>query len=126
MLSPKQQRALTALLAAPTREAAARVCGISARTLYRLEHANSEFSAALEAGRRGALAEASRQLSTCAPAAVAALRGIVADPTEQAAARVAAAGKLLEYALRFAEAADLEQRIAALEREEEGVRGELC
>lgn len=81
--------------------------------------AEPEFSAALEAARRDALAEAARRINGALGCAVAALRSICEDPAASEAARVSAARSLLEFALRYAEASDLEKRIAALESEGE-------
>lgn len=117
MLSPKKQRVLAALLSHPTREAAARACGISARTIYRLEHSDAEFRTALEAGRRAALSDALHSLSATYPQAVEVLRRVAANEQAQDGARVAAARAILEFGLKFSEAADLEQRIAALEQQ---------
>lgn len=52
---------------------------------------------------------------TEAGAALATLRAIVEDPTTPAQARVSAAGKLLDVALRLVEAVDLAERVEALE-----------
>lgn len=120
MLSPKKQKVLVALLSNPTREAAARACGISARTLYRLEHSDAEFRTALEAGRRAALSDALHDLASTYPAAVETLRQTAANEQAQDGARVAAARAILEFGLKFSEAADLEQRIAALEQQQGG------
>lgn len=105
MLTTKQQKALAALLANPSRKAASRACGLSESALYKYEHNNAEFAAALAAGRDSQMQDALQSLNACSGAAVEALRKIVDSPTTQDMNRIAAARALLEFALRFAEGA---------------------
>lgn len=105
MLTVKQRRALAAQLANPSRAAAARACGMSESALYKFEHNNPEYAAALAAGRDSQMTEAVQSLNACTGAAVATLRKIVDDAHAQDMAKVAAARALLEFALRFTESA---------------------
>lgn len=76
---------------------------MSESTLYKLEHRNEEYAAALAAGRDTQMTEAVQSLNSCTGAAVNALRKIVDDARAQDMAKVAAARALLEFALRFSE-----------------------
>lgn len=103
MLTAKQKKALAALLANPSRKAASRACGLSESALYKYEHNDTEFAAALAAGRDSQMQDALQSLNACSGAAVEALRKIVDNPTTQDMNKIAAARALLEFALRFAE-----------------------
>ena len=96
MLSANQRKALAALLASKSRVDAARVCGLSTKTLQCYERL-PEFAEALEKGRREALQD------------------IVQNPDTPDASRVAAARVLLEYGLKYAEMTDINKRLDRLE-----------
>lgn len=93
------------MLSSPSRAAAARACGMSESTLYKLEHRNEEYAAALAAGRDAQMQEAVQSLSACTGAAVETLRKIVDNPSASDINKIAAARALLEFALRFSDSA---------------------
>lgn len=103
MLNARQRQALAALLANPSRKAAARASGISESALFKYEHNNAEFAAALAAGRDAQMTEAVQSLTACTGAAIETLRRIVDSQQAQDMTRIAAARALLEFALRFSE-----------------------
>lgn len=115
MLTTKQQAALAAMITHPTRAAAARACGLCERTLWRYEHEYPEFAAALQQARGEALQNASENLAACYPRAVEVLRELIDNPDTPAAARVSAACALLEFGLRYTEAAEFDARLRQLE-----------
>ena len=93
---------------------AARVCGLSTKTLQGYEKL-PEFADALERGRREALADAAHRISAGYADTVDALQAIVRDDAAADPARVAAARALLDYGLKFAELTDINKRLDRLE-----------
>ena len=114
ILTPQQQKACLALLTEPTIAAAAAKAGVGERTLYRWL-ARDDFVEAYREARRKALGQAVARLQQLSSGAVAVLAQVAADKTAPASARVAAASKILDTAIKAVELEDLEQRIAALE-----------
>ena len=114
-LTPKQQKAIAALLAEPTVERAAARVGIGHRTLHRWQHEDPIFADAYRDARRAAVTQAIARLQQVSSAAVCTLASVMADDTERGATRVTAARVVLELALRAVELEDLEQRITMLE-----------
>lgn len=114
-MTNRHQAALAALLTHPTRAAAARACGLSEKTLWLYEHKNPEFIDALCKARAGMIQQAAESLGTCYPRAVEVLRQLMDDPKQAAPVRVSAARALLEFGLRYSEAADFDKRIRSLE-----------
>ncbi len=114
-LTPKQQKAIAALLTEPTVERAAARVGIGHRTLHRWQHEDVTFANAYRDARRAAVTQAIARLQQASSAAVTTLESVMADDTERGATRVAAARVVLQLALRAVELEDLEQRVAMLE-----------
>jgi len=110
--------AIVALLNCATLKDAAEQCGISKRTLLRwLRH--QSFRARFDEVKRGALSQATAKLRGESGKAVDVLAAIAEDRTAAPGARVIAASRLLELALRAHETEDLQARLEALEREME-------
>jgi hypothetical protein len=106
---------VAALAAGESVAGAARLAGVSDRTVRR-RLADPLFVAAVDLARAELLDESLGLLSASASVAVRVLRLIAADKQYGAAARVTAAGRLLDAVLRHRQALDLERRLAALER----------
>ena len=114
-LTPKQRRAVEALLATGEVTAAARDAGVAKDTMYRwLDQA--PFLAAVREAEAGALDELSRLLVRLSRTAVATLAKAMNDPTTPAATRVRAADATLGRLLQVRELATLDARVAELER----------
>lgn len=113
-MTAAQNRALTALLQCKTREEAARMAGISSRTL-RTYFQNADFVAAYRAAAAEMLQDAVMEARQGVSPALSTLREIAENGEEAAPARVSASKASLEYFLRLHDAADVEDRIAALE-----------
>jgi DNA mismatch repair ATPase MutS len=115
-LTPKQHKALAALLSEPTVTAAAAKVGIGERTLHTWLH-EPAFDEAYTALRHEAVGLAVGRLQHATGIAVDALIEVL--DTEYtpapAAVRVSAAKVIIEYAIRFRELDELESRIAQLE-----------
>ncbi len=114
-LTPKQHKALAALLSEPTVTAAAAKVGIGERTLHTWLH-EPAFADAYTAVRHEAVSQAVGRLQHATGIAVDALVEVLNIRTPvRAAVRVSAAKVIIEYALSLRELDELESRIAALE-----------
>ena len=113
-MTPKQEKALAALISCPTARAAAKAAGLSESALRRYRQ-DPEF--AFEYKRRCAemLETATDNAKAAMPPAIDRLRDIVQDDQQQSQQQIAAARAVLEYGLRLVEANDIEKRLRALE-----------
>ena len=98
-LTPKQTRAVEALLRCRTHEDAAKAAGISPRTLRRWL-AEDDFQDALHDAVRESLSDAVLMLKSSAVTAIGALVDVAQD-AESEHARVQAAGRLLDANMRL-------------------------
>ncbi|MDQ3694766.1 MAG: phBC6A51 family helix-turn-helix protein [Chloroflexota bacterium] len=114
-LSPKQRRAVEALLTTGEVAAAARDVGINRGTLYRWLQ-EPAFLAAVREAEAKALDELSRLLVRLSRTAVGTLAKAMSDPATPAATRVRAADAVLGRLLQLRELASLEDRVVELER----------
>ncbi len=114
-LTPRQQRALMALLAEPTIARAAEASGVGERSLRRWL-AEPAFSRAFRAARREAFGHAISLTQKYAPTAVATLTKVMTDPAATWSARVSAATSLLRFGRDAVELDDLEARLTDLEQ----------
>lgn len=94
-LSANQERAIVALLAAPSLETAAERCGLSVRTLWRYLQ-DSRFEEAYRKARRHQVSAATARLQCAAEKAVTALEEIAMDNGASASARVSACRVFLD------------------------------
>ncbi len=113
-LTPKQEKALAALLSEPTILAAAQKVGVGERTLHTWLGEDA-FAAAYRNARRAAVSQAVTRLQQVSSGAVAVLVQVMADKDTPAGTRVSAAKTVLEFSFRAVELEDLAERIAALE-----------
>lgn len=113
-LTPKQHKAIAALLAEPTIKAAAEALGVGERTLHTWL-SEPAFDRAYRTARREAVRQAVARLQQSASRAAEALDTIVGNRFERAHVRVAAARAILDLAIKAVELEDLEARITALE-----------
>lgn len=113
-MTPKQQKALLALLTSPTREKAAAAAGITSKTL-RSYLADPTFQAEYKKAFSGLVEDAARQAQQAIEPALSTLRDIVEDAGENAQARISAARSLLEYSMKLTETTDILTRLDELE-----------
>jgi predicted ArsR family transcriptional regulator len=112
----RRQRALELLAEGLPPQAVAEQLGIAPRSIRRYL-ASPDARETLRRLRDERLRQlAGRALAEASPA-LATLRAIVEDAATPPQARVSAAGRLLDVALRLAEAVDLAERVEALEEQ---------
>ena len=114
-MTNRQQKALVALIRAPTIEAAAETAGVGYSTLRRWMREDAEFKAAYRAALDELLQDASAQAKQSLSPALKALGEIVEDEGQPATARISAARSILEYGLKLTETVDILARLDALE-----------
>ena len=118
-LTPRQLRAIHALLTHPTVTAASVVLGVAPSTLYRWL-SEPLFRAALAQAEGEAVAAAGRRLAALAETALDTVADVMADPTTPAPVRVRACEVILNNLLRYREIIAFESRLTALEQEMRG------
>ena len=118
-MTPKQQKALLALLTNPTKEKAAAAAGITPKTL-RSYLADPDFQEEYKKAFSGMVEDAVRQSQPSLEPALATLREIVEDSALDAQPRISAARSILEYSLRLTEQNDILTKLEALEATVQG------
>ena len=113
-MTPRQQKALAALLTCPTVREAAKVAGLDESTIRRYRQ-DPAFMAEYKRRCAEMLETATDKAKAAMPPAIDRLRGIVDDDQQQPQQQIAAARAVLEYGLRLVEANDFETRLRALE-----------
>ncbi len=104
---------LLALACGATVEAAARQCGLSERTVYRRLH-EADFRARLQALQADMVQRTAGALTAAATEGVRTLLDLL-KPASPPAVRLGAARAVLELGMKVRDAAELAERIAALE-----------
>lgn len=112
-LTPKQARAVAALLEQPTIGEAAAAASVNKRTLERWL-ALPCFRAALKTGQQTAIDTAARRLAGGMGKALDVLKEIMHDPDERSSNRIRAAAVWLDQA-KLTELQEIEERLARLE-----------
>jgi hypothetical protein len=115
ILSAKQYNAIAALLSEASVRQAAAVAKVPERTLYRWLKAPL-FQAEYRTARRDAVGQAIARTQQYSSAMVGVLLSIAADAKKPAPARIAAAAKVIDVAIKSVELEDLAARLDALER----------
>lgn len=118
-LTPRQRKAIEALLTTGDKTAAAEAAGVQRQTIYRwlkLPH----FRAALAEAEAEALASLSRALVRLGDNATATLEQAMGDDESSWSVKVRAADVVLSRLLQLRELVDLEQRVSELERQLSG------
>lgn len=118
-MTPRQQKALAALLTSPSKAAAAKAAGISPRTL-RDYLSDQSFQAAYRDAFGNMVEDATRQAQQAISPALSTLREIVEDREEDAQARISAARAILSHGIKLTETTDILNRLQELETAMEG------
>ena len=114
----RKEAAIAALLSQRNHEEAARVAGVSKRTLNRWLKM-PDFQAAYREARRATMYQSNARMQQASSAAVSALLKVMVDPSSPASARLRAADCILARGNQGLESEDLHVRLAALERSAE-------
>lgn len=111
-----QEKTIVALLSYPSVPAAAKVTGVSERTIYRWLDLDP-FQEAYRAARKKVVSCAVSSIQSAMSEAVETLRSVMADADAPASSRVAAARAMLDLGLKSVEIEDLVERVDALEKQ---------
>jgi hypothetical protein len=111
----KKEDAIAALLSQRSVEDAARVAGISTKTLLRWLQM-PEFQAPYRQARRDAFGQATARLQQASGAAASTLLKVMVDQNTPASTKVRAADCVLDRAGKAIEIEDIEARLSELER----------
>ena len=114
MLNQKQRAALNALLQTTNKADAARIAGVSEKSIrnyWNSEEFQKEYSKACSQ----LLRDATRRAQIAISPTISAIAEIVKNESEQANVRVQAARVLIDSTLKLTEVVDMNSRIAALE-----------
>jgi hypothetical protein len=114
-LKPNQQRAILALLEAPSVAAAARESGIGERTIHRWLHDDPDFQNELREKRRQRLDQAATRLQSTAGQAVQAIVELLASKDHIEPGRAALVRTALDFAFRAGAYIDIAERLDNLE-----------
>lgn len=114
MLTPKQTRALQALLTCPTQAAAAQAAGVGLSTLKRYL-ADEAFQREYQKAVSGLIAEAAQRGRQSMVSAMGTLRSIADDEGANSQNRIMACRSLLEYSLKLDERENVLRRLDELE-----------
>lgn len=121
-LTPRQQRALAALMACSSVKQAAQLAGVGERTI-KTYRADPVFQAAYKAALDEQLADGLRRSRQSMGTALDTLEGVMKDKTAPPQARVSAAKAALDTALKLTEQLDLVEKLDELERWKEARNG---
>ena len=119
-MTPRQQKALAALLTSPSRAAAAEAAGITTRTLQNYL-SDPEFQREYQKALSGLISEAAAQAKQSLSPALSTLKEVMTDTEQNGQIRVSAARSLLEFGMKLTEQADILARLQELETAMEGV-----
>ncbi len=114
-LTPKQERALVALLDCGVIKEAAKTVGVNEATLWRWLQ-SPEFQSRYRAARRQLVETAIAQLQSDCTVAVRVLREVAEDKEAPSSSRVAAAKTIIEQSVSAIQLTDLQERLEEVER----------
>ena len=115
MLTPRQLKALQALVTEPTRAAAAKSAGVAERTLRQYLE-NPEFLAEYRRAYSDALEDAARRAAGALGVALSTLEELADNSLEPGQTRATAAKGLIDAATRLYAMVSVERRLTELEK----------
>ena len=114
-LTPRQNRALGALLVGSSQQDAAEVAGVSEQTIYRWMTKDETFSDELQRRSNQAVKDATRRLSTSLDMAVTVFQDTMQDESINQSLRLRAANYAASHALKLLEMSEVLERLESLE-----------
>ena len=114
-MTSRQQRAIAALIRAPTREAAAKAAGVGVSTLRRWLTEDSDFREAYKAALTELMQDAAAQSKQGLQQALDIIREIMENGKNDAV-RLSAARAAIDTALKLDERADIQQQLDELRK----------
>lgn len=114
-LGRKKEAAILALLTSRSVEDAARVAGVTPRSLYRWQKEPS-FIAAYREARRAAFSQSVARMHQMASAAVTILGKVMVDPSTPPATKIRAADSILSHTAKAIEIEEVGTRLSELEK----------
>jgi hypothetical protein len=114
-LGRKKEAAILALLSSRSVEDAARVAGVTPRTLYRWQK-EPAFNAAFRDARRAVFSQSVTRMHQMTSAAVTILGKVMVDPSTPPATKIKAADSILSHTVKAIEIEDVGARLSELER----------
>ena len=113
-LTPKQEKALIALISHPTLKEAAHACGLSETTLWRYMK-DQTFAQRVREARQQAMLHLGMRLQEGSSEAATVLRNLMMSEETPASTRVTACRTIIDYAVRTAELEEIKSRVEELE-----------
>lgn len=110
-----REAAVTALITNPTIKGAAQQCGIAEKTLHKWLN-EPDFSKQVREAQEEVTRQAMGRTTLTIERCIETLEDIMQNSDENASPRVAAAGKLLDFAFRVYELQTVQKRLDELER----------
>jgi DNA-binding transcriptional MerR regulator len=120
-LGRKMEQAILALLTARNTEEAAKIAGVSPKTLLRWQN-EPAFDKAYRKARRDAFGQGTARLQQASGAAVSTVLKIMLDQNAAASTKLRAAELVLTHGAKAIEIEDVEARVSELERAAEETR----
>ena len=116
-ITPKKQKAISALLRSPTIEKAAQEAGVGYSTLRGWLKDDDEFRREYERALGELVADAATLAKKSMSPALATMREVLEDHYTSDSIRIQAGRALMDYALKLVEITDVMSRIEALEKQ---------
>ena len=114
-MTGRKEKAVAALIRAPTQATAAKEAGVGVSTLRRWLREDEEFQTAYQVALSGLIDDAATQAKRALSPALSTLREIVEDSEQPASARIQASRSLLEYGLRLTEINDILRKLEGID-----------
>jgi len=114
-LGRKMEQAILALLTARNIEEAAKIAGVSPKTLLRWQN-EPAFDKSYRKARRNAFGQGTARLQQASGAAVSSILKIMVDQHAAASTKLRAADMVLSHGAKAIEIEDMDERLSALER----------
>lgn len=123
-MTSRKQKAIAALVRAPTQAEAAAQASVGVSTLRRWLREDEEFQTAYRQALSDLLSDAARAAQSSILPAVELLREVTEDTGRDDRLRIQAADRILTHAVKLIEQYDTQERVAAIEKAIEEMEGD--